>query len=128
VKNGLDDLLCKRYPEIFKDRKGSPGDTGMYSGFCCGDGWFDIIDRLCADITERVVAGEAEPVVAMQVKSKAGFLRFRFKGEFGVETNAPVRELIRVAQQLSERTCEECGRPDGVWYLGAVCASCGARR
>ena len=124
----LDDLLCRRYPEIFKDRNGDPVETAMCTGFCCGEGWFDIIDELCADITASVTAGEAALVVATQVKSKTGLMRFYFKGQFGAEGHEQVRELIRLAQQKSERTCEECGQTDGVWYLGAVCASCGKKR
>lgn len=128
MKKELDDLLCQRYPEIFKDRNGDICETGMSRGFCCGEGWFDIIDGLCAEITACVAAVSVAPVVASQVKSKTGFLRFHFNGEFRAEGYAPVRELIRVAQQKSERTCEECGQLDVVWYAGAVCASCGAWR
>ena len=124
----LDDLLCQRYPEIFKDRNGGIFETSMNWGFCCGDGWFDIIDGLCADITACVAVGSAASVIASQVKSKSGFLRFHFKDEFGGSGYAPIRNLIRMAQQWSEHTCEECGRLDVVWHSGAVCASCDARR
>lgn len=128
MKKELDDLLCQRYLEIFKDRKGDPFNTGMSWGFCCGEGWFDLLDGLCVDIAAYVAAGEVAPVVATQVKSKAGFLRFHYMGDFGAEGYAPVRELIRVAQLKSEHTCEECGQLDVLWYSGAICASCGEKR
>lgn len=43
----LDDALCKKYPEIFVDRRGKPSATAMCWGFDCGDGWYAIIDVLC---------------------------------------------------------------------------------
>jgi hypothetical protein len=109
MRQELDDLLCQRYPDIFRDRHGNQEETGMCWGFCCGEGWFDIINDLCAEITARVAAGEMPPVVASQVKSKTGFLRFYFKGQFEPNANPQAHALIRAAQLRSEFTCEECG-------------------
>lgn len=47
MKQELDELLCSKYPLIFKGRQGDPKDTLMCFGFECGDGWFNIIDVLC---------------------------------------------------------------------------------
>ena len=124
----LDDLLCQRYPDIFRNRHGDPVNTGMCWGFACGDGWFDIVDGLCADISAGVAAGQMPPVVATQVKAKAGFLRFHIVGGFDRSANPRVHELIRAAQLRSERTCEGCGQIDAVWAPGVVCSSCGAVR
>ena len=49
----LDRLLCKRYPKIFRDRHKSPKVTCMCWGFP-GDGWFMLIDKLCAAIQRRI--------------------------------------------------------------------------
>ena len=78
----------------------------MCWGFCCGDGWFDIINDLCAEITARVAAGEMPQVVATQVKSKTGYLRFHFKNR---SANPQVLALVSAAQLRSDNTCEECG-------------------
>lgn len=50
MKKELDELLCSKYPEIFGDRHGNVTKTAMCWGFECGDGWFDLIDTLCACI------------------------------------------------------------------------------
>lgn len=50
----LDKELCKKYPKIFKDRHSSMQNTAMCWGFECGDGWYNIIDRLCANIQGHI--------------------------------------------------------------------------
>lgn len=106
MRQELDDLLCQRYPEIFRDRNGNSDETSMTRGFCCGDGWFDIIDSLCAEITLQVEAGKMPPVVATQVKEKFWTLRIRIRGG-----NDETRRLVRHASRRSESTCEACGQP-----------------
>lgn len=106
MRKELDNLLCQRYPNIFRDRHLSSQETRMCDGFCCGEGWFDLIDDLCADITARVSAGEMPPVVAAQVRSKTGYLRFYFKNR---AANPQARALVEETQFRSESTCEECG-------------------
>lgn len=104
MRKELDDLLCERYPEIFADRHADPRVSGMGWGFCCGDYWFDLIDRLCAKISAQVATGNSPPVVARQVKEKFRRLRFHFRG--GNE------ETWRLAQDLadeSEEICDSCG-------------------
>jgi hypothetical protein len=44
----LDELLCNRYPKIFRNRYGSQPLTGICWGIECEDGWFNIIDQLCS--------------------------------------------------------------------------------
>ena len=105
MRHELDVLLCQRYPEIFCDRHHNMYETSMCWGFTCGDGWFDIIDRLCSEIAAQVATGEMPPVVARQVKEKMGSLRFHFRGG-----NEETRRLIENASQESERTCEVCGQ------------------
>lgn len=50
MRKELDELLCKKYPKIFRDRHAPMNETCMCWGFDCGDGWFNIIDQLCANI------------------------------------------------------------------------------
>ena len=50
MKKELDELLCKRYPKIFRDRHGDMRITAMCWGFDIGDGWFNIIDKMCRNM------------------------------------------------------------------------------
>jgi hypothetical protein len=54
MKKELDEKLCAKYPKIFADRNKSMMETCMYWGFDHGDGWFNIIDRLCANIQHHI--------------------------------------------------------------------------
>ena len=54
MRKELDDLLCEKYPEIFKDRHGDKMVTCMCWGFNIGDGWFNIIDTLCHQIQAHI--------------------------------------------------------------------------
>jgi hypothetical protein len=112
----LDKQLCDKYPKIFADRYKSPQETCMCWGLEVGDGWYDLIDVLCAALTYTFTTsvevdeedgkrlgiepyintkGEAsyyfsvEPpqVVADQVKEKFGELRFYYHLEYS-EDNA----------------------------------------
>lgn len=54
MKKELDDKLCADFPEIFRDRHGNMRETCMCWGFECGDGWYSLIDLLCAFLTSKV--------------------------------------------------------------------------
>jgi hypothetical protein len=103
----LDKQLCDKYPKIFADRYKSVQESCMAFGIECGDGWYDILDNLCAatnrmwstsieidaedavklDIKENTYGGyfaqvPAPQMVAKQVKEKFGTLRFYYDLEF----------------------------------------------
>ena len=50
----LDAKLCQKYPLIFSQRYLSMKETAMCWGFECGDGWYNIIDALCANIQHSI--------------------------------------------------------------------------
>lgn len=54
MNNELDKKLCEKYPKIFKDRYADMRTTAMCWGFECGDGWYNIIDRLCSNIQHHI--------------------------------------------------------------------------
>lgn len=117
MRKELDELLCSRYPEIFRDRHADMRTTCMCWGFDCGDGWFDLIDVLCVEIKRRADSAGLN-VVASQVKEKYGTLRFyRHGGDDFVDG------LIWMAEPLSGLVCEECGQP-GTRYGGWVRTRC----
>jgi hypothetical protein len=49
MREELDKALCEKYPKIFRDRHGDMMTTAMCWGFP-GDGWYNILDRLCSNI------------------------------------------------------------------------------
>lgn len=53
MREELDAQLCEKYPLLFKDRNAPMTHTAMCWGFCCGDGWYNIIDTLCGLLTSR---------------------------------------------------------------------------
>lgn len=50
MKTELDKQLCEKFPKLFVDRNGDMLATAMCWGFEHGDGWFNIIHALCANI------------------------------------------------------------------------------
>lgn len=140
-----DAALCAKYPKIFRDRNAPMTQTCMCWGFECGDGWYDLIDTLCAEIQNRVdwsveqqkyklEDGRMKPedvvpeddlqVVAAQVKEKFGGLRFYVNG--GTEE---IYGMISMAESMSYKICEECGnpgRPNRGGWITTLCSPCRA--
>lgn len=56
MRKELDEALCAKYPEIFKDRNAPMTQTAMCWGFDCGDGWYNIINYACALIQGHINA------------------------------------------------------------------------
>ena len=50
MNEALDKQLCEKFPKLFSDRHGDMKETCMVWGFSHGDGWFNIIHALCANI------------------------------------------------------------------------------
>jgi hypothetical protein len=53
MREELDAKLCEKYPLLFRDRNAPMTQTCMCWGFCCGDGWYNLIDMLCAHLTSK---------------------------------------------------------------------------
>jgi hypothetical protein len=129
----LDQHIREKYPLIFSQN----------CEMSVNDGWFDIIDSLCANIQSRIdnstdrrklaiqwndrvndpdydwsdkasfikreereVPELVEQVVATQIKEKFGTLRFYYNG--GDEY---ISGLVAMADSMSGRICEDCGKP-----------------
>lgn len=141
MRRELDELLCAKYPKIFVNRHGDMKTTAMCWGFECGDGWFNIIDQLCANIQHHIdwserqrdlevkkgIEGElgmprtphVQQVVAVQVKEKFGALRFYTDGG-----DEQIYGMIRMAESMSAVTCEECGAPGKLRGRGWLYTAC----
>ncbi len=93
----------------------------QFWGFECGNGWFELINQLCADIESAAEQVEIKPDAwpnVQQVKAKFGALRFYvdLSGflkplEASNPTIKDVRKIIARAEVLSRVTCEDCGLP-----------------
>jgi hypothetical protein len=54
VSPDLDKKLCTKYPEIFKQRHAPMTETCLCWGLAVGDGWYCLIDSLCAALMHDV--------------------------------------------------------------------------
>jgi hypothetical protein len=116
MKKELEQKLVQRWPSWF-NVTGDQRETRMADGFAHGDGWFNIVWRLCEDLEPLVREAEkatGRPFEVLQVKQKLGGLRFYVN--HGTDA---IRKRIETAQLESLRTCEVCGQPgklhEGDW-------------
>jgi hypothetical protein len=86
MRKELDETLCAKYPQIFRDRNGDMRTTLMCWGFECGDGWYNIIDILCGKLTSeyRSAKGQYE-----YIKDKVNQPTYGFK-----DNGDPVGKII----------------------------------
>jgi len=105
----LDAALCAKYPEIMKERNLGAMQTAMCWGFDHGDGWYHILESAMRLVQSHIdmhnrKGASIEPVVFEQVKEKFGMLTIYHRG--GDEYT---RGVLRMAEEISRHTCEECG-------------------
>lgn len=109
------------YPKMFSQ---------PYGGFAVGEGWWPIIEALCAQIDHHVKwkqeqkdkyeRGDGCPdVIVEQIKEKFGGLRFYYQGGDDV-----VDGMVRMAESWAYRACEECGKPGKLRHGGWVRTLC----
>lgn len=126
MKPEFDAVLFTDFPDIFPGgRNVDMRENLMCFGFECGDGWHDLIRKLCRGIQAALDADPAlKPMFrAVQVKEKYGGLRFYVDGG----TDA-IEAMIDAAEHESQRTCEECGAVGRTlencgWYK-TLCPAC----
>ncbi len=95
--------MCAHYPSLYaQDRNEDEAFTQF--GFEVGDGWFDLLDTLSADLMRAVQRIGMVCPHAVQVKSKMGMLRYKLS-----DFNDPLDALINKAVKASMTTCEQCG-------------------
>jgi uncharacterized protein with HEPN domain len=123
--------LIETYPGLFRHADSptvSSSPAFARYGFGCGDGWFDIIDRLAMKLVEDPY------LVAVQVKEKLAELRFYLDRVDGAPPPDPVLAKRLEAERAdacerSRRTCELCGAPGKTeetkrhWFF-VRCKSC----
>lgn len=110
--------LFERYPAIFAERTLTDTETAMCRGIEAGDGWFQLIDALCARLQWATDHVEAPQVVATQVKEKMGTLRF-----YCHEASERQMGMIELSTEFSGRICDVCGSPSSLVRIGRLLAS-----
>ena len=131
MKQELDSLLCEKYPKMMVNRNKHMQETCMCWGFECGDGWFNILDKLMGNIQHHIDwKNRKEEVVAQvtldQVKEKFGTLRFYYSGG-----DDAIDGMVRMAESMSGVTCEECSAPaqtHGPGWIRTICEPCETKR
>ncbi len=124
--------LINRYPGLYRHAGNQPTNQAepfAREGFSCGDGWFEIIDRLSAKLVEDPY------LVVGQLKEKMGRLRVYLHSAEGTPPPDPALDArldvaMEAAEEESKRTCELCGQP-GVSlnpqnWVGVRCPFCAA--
>ncbi|HEV3439279.1 MAG TPA: hypothetical protein VG122_18070 [Gemmata sp.] len=109
MRKELEQRLVERWPTWF-NTGGDIRQTAMPRGFEHGDGWFDILWRLCEDLEPLVAKFDQETgsqFEVLQVKEKFGGLRFYVNWR----RNETIRQRIGIAADESFHTCEICGQP-----------------
>lgn len=139
MRKELDEYLCTKYPIIFQNRNASPSTTCMYWGFCCGDGWFNLIDALCASIHNYIdnnykvidqtiewnrkvndtsyewpydhIHRSEREIPAKVAQVVANQVKEKFGGLRFYYSGGDnyIRGLVDMAESISYRTCEVCG-------------------
>lgn len=121
MQKELEQKLIERWPTWF-NTKGDIRCTAMPRGFQHGDGWFDILWRLCEDLEPLVAefrAAGGHKFEVLQVKEKFGGLRFYVNG-----SNDAIHQRILAAQEESFHTCEICGQPGELREVGWIKTTC----
>jgi hypothetical protein len=92
----------ERFPKMFE---------GKYGGFAVDEGWWPIIEKLCANIQSHIdwknKQSEIVPQVTVaQIKEKFGGLRFYYDGG-----DEHINGMVRMAEAWADASCEVCGAP-----------------
>lgn len=140
MRKELDEALVAKYPLIFRDRHADPSKTCMYWGLAVGDGWYNIIDALCANIQGRIdsrlesinwaekwnarvndpelewdaiVDRKERPVPEAIPQVVATQVKEKFGGLRFYYSGGDdyIDGVVAMAESMSYRTCEECGAP-----------------
>lgn len=139
MRKELQDKLFEKYPLIFRDRTKSMQETCMCWGITTGDGWYTLLDKLCASLQWSTDKNSYPQVIADQVKEKFGGLRFYYHTEETEKSKAYADSeigkryprnldyldgMIDFACSMSYHICEECGNPGKCNKYGWISCRC----
>ena len=113
--------LYTDFPMLYRQHSLSPQETIMCFGFEHGDGWFSLVYNLSKKLMEI-----DQNIQAVQVKEKFGSLRF-YVGSVRQEVADQVYTAISEAEEISSKTCEQCGKsgkPNKSGWIHTLCTAC----
>lgn len=116
--------LINTFPQLFPPDKTIQEALPLYFGFECGNGWFEIIKKLCEGIQKEIEEQKLDPApYVQQVKEKFGGLRFYMS-----YYTDKMSKLIRKAEEEAWKTCETCGSKKDVLHtdgwIETICSKC----
>jgi len=132
-KEGKLEDLCEKYPVIFSERDGDVTETCMARGFEHEEGWYELLDELCSQLT-TVMDKIGVVITAEQVKEKFATLRFYYSLDFSNLSDSDAKKwtkiigsLVSKAELNSAYVCERCGASgkhrSGGW-IKTLCDKC----
>jgi hypothetical protein len=113
--------LIEAHPDLFHPPAEQLAPAAGY--ICCGEGWSDLLARLCVRMEAALQPGETMRI--LQIKEKLATLRVYWRGDVAPETAARLHEAVALAKARSACTCERCGA-EGRFYIfgGAYMTRC----
>jgi hypothetical protein len=139
MKQELEQQLCSKYPLLFQDKEKPMTESLMCFGCECGDGWHNLIDNLCEQITSHIKSQhdlvdswdkieERRKFVPRKsgeidrpedAKVKIGQIKFQqIKEKFGglrayySDGDETIHTIVSSFENLSYNICEICGKFD----------------
>ena len=128
MKHEFQIKLFEKYPTVFEFDKTDPASPTCFFmfGIECGDGWYDILDKLLHLIAwhqkdAKKYNPKYENVSITQIKEKFGTLRFYYTGG-----DDYISGLVAMAETMSSVACEECGNRGSQTDTGWIRTLCKA--
>lgn len=141
MREDLDKKLVETYPLIFKNRYADMKTTCMCWGFTCGDGWYPLIDMLCAMLYNDYDQAKQTYEYTVSALGKKKYDGTLYSQEDVDEAKAKMDEeekLVPVASQVKEKfgslrfytgPAKE-KHHEYIWFAEAmssrICEKCGA--
>lgn len=133
-----------RNKETLKEQSGKGKVYDLYGAFgCeCDNGWYDVIYKLCSEITEAYKKhNRPVDIVIDQIKEKYGTLCFYYHHEetdkginaadFSSQDNKLYCEISGIVDKWEKKSgeiCEKCGKPgvlrDDLSWISTLCDDC----
>lgn len=123
--------LLLKYRELFCEYF-KPAEQSFRSpmrfGIECGIGWYDLIDKLCADIMSICIEENLNVPIVAQVKEKFGALRFYIDIPDDGQDYTKIHYRIVEAERASFNICEICGSTENIGittgWIQVICKKC----
>jgi len=148
----LEDKLYAKYPLLFEQKDWDNTQTAMCWGIGVGNGWYNIIDTVCAEIQELI----EEPLHTIALYEKflldkpdhenASYFKesitkakekvvpqvqiAQVKEKWGslriylTYYNPQINSILSFAESMSFKTCEKCGKPGTPSRSGWIVVLC----